>query len=70
MSSKQIQTDPHPGNVLLMDDGRIGLIDYGQVKRISRISRVRYAKCMLALASGDQAKLCNVLYNEFGLKKE
>lgn len=23
--------DPHPGNVLLLSDGRIGLIDYGQV---------------------------------------
>jgi aarF domain-containing kinase len=23
--------DPHPGNILLMKDGRIGLIDYGQV---------------------------------------
>ena len=23
--------DPHPGNVLLMPDGRLGLIDYGQV---------------------------------------
>eukprot|EP00959_Pyramimonas_sp_CCMP1952_P326512 6834711-Pyramimonas_sp.AAC.1 len=22
--------DPHPGNILLMDDGRLGLIDYGQ----------------------------------------
>ena len=23
--------DPHPGNILLCDDGKIGLIDYGQV---------------------------------------
>jgi aarF domain-containing kinase len=23
--------DPHPGNVLLMPDGRLGLIDFGQV---------------------------------------
>jgi predicted unusual protein kinase regulating ubiquinone biosynthesis (AarF/ABC1/UbiB family) len=22
--------DPHPGNILLMPDGRLGLIDYGQ----------------------------------------
>jgi aarF domain-containing kinase len=26
--------DPHPGNILLMDDGRLGLIDYGQVCNI------------------------------------
>jgi aarF domain-containing kinase len=24
--------DPHPGNILLMPDGRLGLIDYGQVR--------------------------------------
>lgn len=24
--------DPHPGNILLMPDGRLGLIDFGQVK--------------------------------------
>ncbi len=23
--------DPHPGNILLCPDGRVGLIDYGQV---------------------------------------
>lgn len=23
--------DPHPGNILLLNDGRVGLIDYGQV---------------------------------------
>jgi len=28
-------SDPHPGNVLVMPDGRLGLIDYGQCKRIS-----------------------------------
>jgi aarF domain-containing kinase len=24
--------DPHPGNILLLKDGRLGLIDYGQVR--------------------------------------
>lgn len=24
--------DPHPGNIMLLNDGRIGLIDYGQVR--------------------------------------
>jgi aarF domain-containing kinase len=24
--------DPHPGNILLMPDGRLGLIDYGQAR--------------------------------------
>lgn len=31
--------DPHPGNILLLKDGRLGLIDYGQVKRIDAHQR-------------------------------
>lgn len=25
--------DPHPGNILLTPDGKLGLIDYGQARR-------------------------------------
>ncbi|KAH6565178.1 hypothetical protein BASA60_010008 [Batrachochytrium salamandrivorans] len=28
--------DPHPGNILVMPDGRLGLIDYGQVKTLTK----------------------------------
>jgi aarF domain-containing kinase len=41
--------DPHPGNILLMPDGRLGLIDYGQVKRIPESVRRCYAKLTLAI---------------------
>ena len=27
--------DPHPANILLLDDGRIGLVDFGQVGKLS-----------------------------------
>ncbi len=30
-----LHADPHPGNYLLRDDGRIGLVDFGCVKRFS-----------------------------------
>ena len=26
--------DPHPGNIFVLDDGRVGLIDFGQCKQI------------------------------------
>ena len=32
--------DPHPGNVLLMPCGRIGLIDYGQVSEVEVDSQI------------------------------
>merc|ERR1740124_1118068 len=41
--------DPHPGNLFVLDDGSIGLIDFGQVKQISGRSRETLAKVMLAL---------------------
>ena len=44
--------DPHPGNILLMPDGRLGLIDYGQVKRIPESVRRCYAKLTLAILVG------------------
>lgn len=52
--------DPHPGNIILMPDGRLGLIDYGQVKRIDLDVRRAYAKLILAVAKGD-AEECHRL---------
>ena len=47
--------DPHPGNVLLMPDGRLGLIDYGQVMRLSDAQRRTLAALLVALAAQDEA---------------
>jgi len=41
--------DPHPGNIFVLDDGSIGLIDFGQVKQIGGRPRETLAKVMLAL---------------------
>jgi aarF domain-containing kinase len=43
-------TDPHPGNVFVLENGQIGLIDFGQVKQISGRNRETLAKVMVALA--------------------
>eukprot|EP00899_Mesostigma_viride_P013440 jgi/Mesvir1/22097/Mv22604-RA.1 len=45
--------DPHPGNIMLTRDGRVGLIDYGEAKQLP--DRVRLALCRLvvAMASDD-----------------
>mmetsp|Transcript_7549 Transcript_7549/g.16460 ORF Transcript_7549/g.16460 Transcript_7549/m.16460 type:complete len:617 (-) Transcript_7549:71-1921(-) len=41
--------DPHPGNIFVLDDGRIGLIDFGQVKQIGGRARETLSKVMIAL---------------------
>eukprot|EP00040_Diaphanoeca_grandis_P006761 m.38561 g.38561 ORF g.38561 m.38561 type:complete len:570 (-) comp17941_c1_seq1:118-1827(-) len=49
--------DPHPGNLLVLDDGRIGLIDYGQVKRIDNETRLKIAKLIVALCDDDSERI-------------
>ena len=42
-------TDPHPGNIFVLDNGDIGLIDFGQVKQISGRNRETLAKVMVTM---------------------
>jgi len=44
--------DPHPGNVLLTDDNRIGLIDLGMVAHISGTMQENLLKLLLAISEG------------------
>jgi len=47
--------DPHPGNVLLLDDGRIGLLDFGSVGRLDPTVRSALRQLFLALDRQDPA---------------
>lgn len=49
--------DPHPGNIFVMPDGRIGLMDFGIVGRVSPELREIIAKTLLALLNKDFDKL-------------
>jgi len=58
--------DPHPGNVLILPDGRLGLLDYGLVGRIEEEeNRLRLAQLVLALTKNDKAKVAE-LYTQSG----
>lgn len=51
--------DPHPGNIILMNtednihDPKIGLIDYGQCKRLTQEERVKVARLLLSIANQE-----------------
>jgi len=60
--------DPHPGNVLLMEDGRLGLIDYGQVKRIAPETRVTYAKLIIALCEDNKDDIIRIWNKDMNQK--
>lgn len=55
--------DPHPGNILLMPDGRLGLIDYGQTVRIDECARRAYAKLVLALLHEDKEEVARLVWS-------
>jgi len=59
--------DPHPGNVLLLKDGRLGLIDYGQTAYLKPKERLAYARLIIALANDDEIEVVRVA-REFGGK--
>lgn len=44
--------DPHPGNILLTPDQQIGLIDYGQCKRLSQKEAENLAQLIVAIDDG------------------
>lgn len=60
--------DPHPGNILLLTDGRLGLIDYGQVKRMSIAQRISYAKLIIAHSRGDRKEVVRLHFDELGVR--
>jgi predicted unusual protein kinase regulating ubiquinone biosynthesis (AarF/ABC1/UbiB family) len=49
--------DPHPGNYVLLDDGRVAFLDFGMVKRISREQVEAELSLMRAGVEGDPKRL-------------
>ena len=47
--------DPHPGNLIAMEDGRVGLIDYGQCKRLDLAPRRAIADLIIKIADDAPA---------------
>jgi ubiquinone biosynthesis protein len=53
MVSGVFHADPHPGNVVLLDDGRLGLLDFGSVGRLDASLRGALQRLLLAMDRGD-----------------
>eukprot|EP00035_Acanthoeca_spectabilis_P038584 m.54440 g.54440 ORF g.54440 m.54440 type:complete len:515 (+) comp9197_c0_seq2:573-2117(+) len=55
--------DPHAGNFLLLPDDRIGLIDYGSTKKLTRGERLLTAVLYVALSRGDRSMVFDICRN-------
>jgi len=49
--------DPHPGNILVMEDSRIALVDFGIVQKIDEEMKEAYANVALAIINQDTDRL-------------
>ncbi|KAL3801220.1 hypothetical protein HJC23_012620 [Cyclotella cryptica] len=47
--------DPHPGNILVLDCGRLGLIDYGQTRRLTKSERLALAGVVSSLGKSTNS---------------
>lgn len=53
--------DPHPGNLLVMPEGAIGLLDFGMVVRIDESLREEIEDMLLAIVEQDANRLTSVV---------
>ncbi len=45
--------DPHPGNIIIQEDGTICLIDFGMVGRLSKNNKFAFASALISMARQD-----------------
>lgn len=72
--------DPHPGNILVIDENtdvsnhlhnggrRLGLIDYGQCKRLSPEDQVKVAKLLLSVANKESDEQIAGAFRRLGVQ--
>ncbi len=56
-----LHADPHPGNMLITDDGRLALLDLGMVTTVAPRLRDQVTKLLIALGDGDGDEAAAVL---------
>jgi predicted unusual protein kinase regulating ubiquinone biosynthesis (AarF/ABC1/UbiB family) len=58
-----LHADPHPGNFLLMPDGRLCILDYGMMTEITEDQRVAFIEYIAHLSARDYEKTLTDLVN-------
>ena len=62
--------DPHPGNIFVLSDGRIGLVDFGIMGRVNGDNMEHFANLFIALSEHDYDTLVRQYVNLGFLSEE
>jgi ubiquinone biosynthesis protein len=57
----QFHADPHPGNIVLLRDNVIGLLDFGMVGRLDETLREDIAEMLMAIIDRDESYLTRII---------
>ncbi|WP_182866898.1 AarF/UbiB family protein, partial [Rhodopirellula sp. JC639] len=57
----QFHADPHTDNLFLLQDGRLGILDFGMTGRIDEKLRENIEDMLVAISSGDQNRLTRLI---------
>lgn len=61
LSKRVIHSDPHPGNYIVMSEGRLGVLDFGATKVLSTRFVTAYWRILEAAFAGKRADLLQLL---------
>jgi ubiquinone biosynthesis protein len=53
--------DPHAGNLVAMDDGSLGILDWSLIGRLGKPERIHIAQIVLGALSLDPARVCQAV---------
>ena len=57
-------TDPHPGNLMVLEGNDVAVLDFGQVARLDRINRELLGEFILAIVDQDSDRLIRAFARE------
>lgn len=60
---QHFNADPHPGNYILMDDGRVAFLDFGMTKKLDREQIMLEQRAVDAAARGNPEELSEALHD-------
>jgi ubiquinone biosynthesis protein len=69
-AGERFHADPHPGNVFLIGDGRLGLVDFGATGRLDAFEQAAVTDIMMGLQIRDPELLREAVLSVGTLRKE